>query len=991
MLMNLFFLTPASISYLNQFLLALLLTAFLLLRVFVLRKLRSSKLTNLLILFLASLTLFSLLLFLESSFLPSERLYPVYLQNTALGFILTTIIQFASNFPSPNPKFKIERWLALILTSAYTLWEAGIAIWRFDLLSRGQVVFRPDYLDYAPALGFIWVVFVFLRGWIQNWYVSVNRRFALIFTIPLTLAVINLLRTFYLLSASLYYISMSVGILFTMFFFVLNYLSSQPEATTFSTKFSGAIISSSLAVLGVIPWVMAPAYAARYAPNLIDHRSIQFSPNASGGYTAAEIPFTFENDFGRKLNLTESILIHPTEGVDFTFPFFGRDYQKIYISNDGAITIGSDPNYKDYQYHFTQSPAIFPLFMDLHPEQSMSGGVYLKQSIERLVVTFDHVQSYKHSNEVYTFQITLYTDGKFKITYNGLPESFSYAPNDRPDAAPWAIGVNRGQVPAQQVIFRKLPIQGGPGGMIQDEYLSFRAYQHDFLYPLAAAIFLSSLSLLVGVPLAIQFRIARPLNLLLEGVQAMNQGRLDLVIPVQANDEIGFLTNSFNNLSAELDNLIKGLETRVLERTSDLVAVNEQMRKLSVVIEQSPSTIVITDIDANIEYVNPAFTHSTGYTYEEVLGKNPRILKSNLTPPEVYEKMWHQLASGEAWRGELINKKKNGQNFWEFTLIAPILDSNGKITHYAAIKEDVTARVLAEQALRESEEQYRLLFDLESDAIFIVRNEDGQILEANTAATVLYGYARGELLSLKNTDLSAEPESTRQAASEQKPSDQVVVIPLRYHRKKDGSIFPVEITARFIVWKSQNVHIVTMRDITEHKKNEAELLKLATTDPLTGLANRRYFYTNAENIFKRAQPPSDNLAVMMLDIDHFKYINDTYGHAVGDMVLVQLGHRLTQNIRPTDIVARIGGEEFAILLPRTFPAEIETIADRILHVVGDQLFEMEHEKIHITFSMGIAEINDEIQDLDTLIRYADQALYKAKQSGRNKYVIWEKI
>ncbi|MBI5964659.1 MAG: diguanylate cyclase [Chloroflexi bacterium] len=934
------------------------------------------------------MTIFSLLLFFESSFPPAEQLYIVYLENTSFGVLLFLLLKFAYYFPTPDPKLKNERYFALFLMGVYALWEAGFAVWRFILLKSDRVVYRPDYVDYVVVIGLLWVIFVFARNAIRNWNIAASRRFVFIFIIPLYLGILNALRTNHYVSTSAYHINMSVGILFTMFFFVLNYLTFQAESTSFMAKFSGALLTSSLAVFGIISWVVTPIHAQEFTPAIVDHRTLHFLPNDIGGYTVTEIPFAFDSNLGVELPITDSN-VHPSEKVNFPFPFFGQDYQEIYIANDGAIGIGDDLSHREYQLHFTQTPAIFPLLVDLNPENDPDGGIFVRSEFNRMVITYYQVRAFYQPQEIYTFQVVLYHSGAFDITYNGLPESIHHHLNDRPESAIWAIGVKPSQAPQEQANFLNLPIESGPQGIIQDEYISFRQYLHRFLFPLTIAIFLSSLFLLMGIPLVIHYGIGHPLDLLLAGVQTMNQGKLDVVVPVQFNDEIGYLTNSFNNLSGELNGLIKELENRVAERTSDLVAVNEELRNLSVVVEQSPSSIVITDIDASIEYVNPAFTRSTGYSFEEVRGQNPRILKSGLTPPETYDEMWTQLTAGKPWRGELINKKKNADIFWENTVIAPILDESGNIIRYAAIKEDITARKLVEQALRESEEQYRLLFDLESDAIFIIRNEDGQILEANTAASALYGYTRGELLARKNTDMSAEPESTRKATNTSLPSDQVIVIPLRYHRKKDGSIFPVEITARFITWEGQPVHIAAIRDITERRKVEDELVKLSISDPLTELANRRYFFIQAEQIFSRPQRP-DDLAILMVDIDHFKVVNDTYGHAAGDTVLRQLANRLNQHLRPRDILARYGGEEFVILLPRTPSNEAEQIAKRLCKSVGSKPFEVDRDSIHVTLSIGVAELEEDTQGLDNLMRYADQALYQAKQAGRNQWAIWKR-
>ncbi len=988
-MMSSFYLTPASISYLNQFLLTASITVYLAARVFVWKNQARTKPTILLISFFASVSALSALLFFEASLLPAQQLKIVYLENMVLGIILIFLLQFAYHFPAEHSNQKNVKRLALALTIGYTLWEAGFAVWRFSQLRHGQVEYRPDYMDYAPAIGFIWVIYIFARGTLQTWKDIASHRFAIIFSIPLFLITLNILRSYYFVSTAVYHAGLSVGILFALFLFVLNFLSSQPEITTFSAKFSGAILTCCLAVFGVLAWVATPVHAAEFSPAIIDHRSILFSPNNSGGYKATEIPFVFQTDLGEILPLTDSS-INPTEKINFEFPFFEQQFQEIYISNDGVIGMGADLDYKDFQFNFTKVPAILPLLLDLDPEASPNGKIYLRRETDQLVITYNHVPAFYQPEQVYTFQIVLYSNGKFSITYNGLPERSFFLPNDRPAATPWAIGIKPAQAPYGATNFLHLPLESGPQGLIQDIHLSFRQRLHHFLLPLAAAIIFSSLVLLIGIPLLIHYTLAHPLRSLLNGVDGMNQGKLNVVLPIQFNDEIGYLTNSFNNLSAELNRLIQELETRVSDRTSDLLAANEQLLQLTVAVEQSPSTIVITDIHANIEYVNPAFTRATGYTFEEVKGRNPRILKSGLTPPETYKTMWSELTAGREWRGDFVNKKKDNTIFWEHSVISPIYDDMGVLSKYVAVKEDITAQKITEQALRESEEQYRQLFELESDAILVIRNSDGRILEANSATSTLYGYSHEELLNLRNTDLSAEPESTQKATQTPFPINLVVNIPLRWHRKRNGITFAVSITARFITWKGgESVHIAAIRDITEQKQIEEELIKLSVTDPLTEVSNRRHFYIQAEHIFSHIQPP-DTLAILMLDIDHFKQVNDRYGHAAGDVILRQLAKRINQKLRPTDILARYGGEEFVILLPRTSSEEAEQITKRIWQAVKTKPFDSENRSIPITVSIGIAELSKEASDLDTLMRYADDALYHAKQTGRNRWMIWKK-
>lgn len=144
------------------------------------------------------------------------------------------------------------------------------------------------------------------------------------------------------------------------------------------------------------------------------------------------------------------------------------------------------------------------------------------------------------------------------------------------------------------------------------------------------------------------------------------------------------------------------LPSRLLDRES-----REKISKFSMAVEHSPATVVITDRNGSIEYVNPKFTSLTGYEFNEVIGHNPRILKSGRQGPEFYRDLWTTIASGSEWRGEFHNLKKNGESYWESASISPIVNDGGEITHYVAVKEDITGKKAAEEALRASEERLR--------------------------------------------------------------------------------------------------------------------------------------------------------------------------------------------------------------------------------------------------------------------------------------------
>jgi diguanylate cyclase (GGDEF)-like protein/PAS domain S-box-containing protein len=185
-------------------------------------------------------------------------------------------------------------------------------------------------------------------------------------------------------------------------------------------------------------------------------------------------------------------------------------------------------------------------------------------------------------------------------------------------------------------------------------------------------------------------------------------------------------------------------------------------------------------------------------------------------------------------------------------------------------------------------------------------------------------------------------------------------------------------------------HVVVLVDITDHKRTEMELERLAHTDMLTGVTNRRYFFELAETQFTLAQRHNRSLAIMMIDVDHFKQINDQYGHLAGDLVLQKVAGECQRHLRRTDVFARYGGEEFICLLPEQNQAGARKLAERIRQMVEQTQADFDGNPISITASIGLAVFQNKTDlTLERLIDRADQALYQSKSGGRNKVTIWQ--
>ncbi len=700
--------------------------------------------------------------------------------------------------------------------------------------------------------------------------------------------------------------------------------------------------------------------------------------------------------------------------------------------------------------------------------------------------------------------------------------------------------------------------------------------------------------------------------------------------------------------------------------------VHARLRTLSVAIEQSPVTTVITDLDGHIVFVNPKFTETTGYTAEEAIGQNPRILKTDFKPSSEYKELWSTILSGQSWHGIFQNKKKNGALYWESATISPVKDEYGTITHFLAVKEDITERKQAEEALRENQRflsqlienngaiifakdragryelvnkkwedevgiqrdfaigktdaeifpghmsaehhqsdlqvieskgvvktedafrgvmgnrfyatikfpllddnnevkgvcgvttditerrqaeeelsQSRTLFHLLIESLpqnIYVKDTNGRFIFANQHYCATEGKPLEEILgktdfelhplelaekyllddrSVIETGKTVEVVEEHQPMGGEKTYVQVIKTPFHYSKgntagvlgifwdvterkqaedalqqsaeemerinrqleisisnanemaaqavqaeamireseekfrvlanllpqivfesdaqgnltyvnrqaykifgysedeqilgistldfyspesrlnavenirrslsgeplgsneytmvRKDGSMFQALVYSNPIMRDGKRVGLRgIIVDITERKQLEDELHHQATTDSLTGIYNRRHFEQLATAEMKRAIRLNHSLAIALIDIDHFKTVNDTHGHAAGDEALLAFKNLCQKNIREIDIFSRFGGDEFALLLPEANCEQAMIVVERIRAAVAAEPIHFNGRRVALTISSGVANLSGNDEDFDKLLSKADQALYRAKEAGRNK-------
>ena len=391
----------------------------------------------------------------------------------------------------------------------------------------------------------------------------------------------------------------------------------------------------------------------------------------------------------------------------------------------------------------------------------------------------------------------------------------------------------------------------------------------------------------------------------------------------------------------------------------------------------------IADAELGITYANPAFEAISGYSESEILGQTPFfLLHSN---GETLATLGETLLSGRSFYGQLANFRKDGTPFWGDLSINPVRNLAGNSTHFVGVIRDITEHRMLQQELRIAATAFESLHGV------MVTNTKGLILRVNKAFTEMTGYQAEEVVGKSPSILKS---GRHEAAFYADMWRQLEVAGAWYgeiwDRRKNGEIFPKWQTISAVKGADGVIthYVAAFSDISESKAAEQEIRNLAFYDPLTQLPNRRLLIDRLQHALIAGARNNRNGALLFIDLDNFKTLNDTHGHEMGDLLLKQVTGRLTECVRGGDTVARLGGDEFVLIFEDLSAdrleaaAQAEIVAEKILDALN-QPYILGCEEYQSTASIGVTLFSNNDASVDDLLRQADLAMYQSKDAGRN--------
>ncbi len=446
----------------------------------------------------------------------------------------------------------------------------------------------------------------------------------------------------------------------------------------------------------------------------------------------------------------------------------------------------------------------------------------------------------------------------------------------------------------------------------------------------------------------------------------------------------------YKNKRAALGSFIDITDRKLMEQK-----LSHEERLFKTITDQSSDIIAIVNGNGVISYENQSIEEILGFKIDERRGGTGF---DNLHPDDVafvageLKRLFNDINASVS-RSEIRLRHKNGK-WMVFEAVASGLVNNDIVEAVIINLRDITERKRAEEALRESEEKYRTILENIQEGYFEV-DLAGNFTFFNESVCQMICYGKDEMVGMNYRVYTSEDISKKvyqafnkvyKTGNPTKEFDWQII-------RKDGSRRYIE--ASVSLKKDSSRKAVgfkgIIRDITERQQIHQQLNHMATHDALTGLPNRVLFMDRLQVALAQAKRNRNRLAVMMLDLDHFKDINDNLGHLVGDKLLQEIGHRLTGILRHNDTVARLGGDEFIILLSDLEKIEYAAGVAKVILKAFQKPFMLADHEIVTNASIGIAMFPDDCEDTDALLKKSDMAMYSVKTTGRNNYKFFSNV
>ena len=440
--------------------------------------------------------------------------------------------------------------------------------------------------------------------------------------------------------------------------------------------------------------------------------------------------------------------------------------------------------------------------------------------------------------------------------------------------------------------------------------------------------------------------------------------------------------------------MLAALEMREREIELSRQALREKERMLTTLMSNLDGMVYRCRNDEHwtMEFVSNGCYHLTGYRPEELL-HNSHLSYKELEHPEdrarVREEITAALLENRRFFVEYRIQCRDGEIKWVWERGVGIHDEAGNVITLEGFVENVTERKLSTQALQQAERSFRSIFENATEGIFQT-SPDGRYLNVNPALAAIYGFSSGAELIASIGDIQHQiyTDPSRRAEFMRLMRESGVVTNFVSEiRRKDGDDIWISENARAVQDEAGNLLFYegTVEDVTETKLNQEKLEHLANHDPVTGLPNRLLMNDRLRQMMLSAQRSKSIVAVALVDLDHFKLINDTFGHNRGDQLLQTMSHRMLACVREADTVVRLGGDEFVLLLSGAGRGEaMSQVVQRVLQTIA-RPSQIEGRELSVSCSVGVSIFPRDGRDVQTLLKNADTAMYKAKELGRNNF------